>query len=157
MKHLKTLRVRRIMNLLRANIEKKLKRFTCHAVVNKGIMGQQCITMYSPRHPRAPLLAFLPCFQMPIRDHELLNARRKRFRSECFYLAFPVSQISVEQHREWNRSRFREVISIQKNLTSSNFLSLETVRPLCLESFKLHLAITDDIAELDPEFLTVKL
>ena len=69
---------------------------------------------------------------------------------------FLVSKSLGEEYRKGNRSTFREVISMHKNLTSSNILSQHAVQPLCLESFKLYRAIMDDIAEHDPEFLKVK-
>lgn len=69
---------------------------------------------------------------------------------------FLVSKILAEEDRKWNRSTFREVISLHKNLISSNFPSQHTVRPLCLESFKLYRTIMNDTAEHDPEFLKVK-
>lgn len=50
-----------------------------------------------------------------------------------------------------------EVVSMHKNLTSSNFLSNQSVWPLCLEMFTQYRAIMDDIAERDPGSLTVKL
>ncbi|XP_015754902.1 PREDICTED: adhesion G-protein coupled receptor D1-like [Acropora digitifera] len=61
--------------------------------------------------------------------------------------------ISLEKNGEWNKSAFREVVSVHENLASSNFLSQKIIRPLCLEMFNIYRAIMDDIAERDPEFL----